>query len=401
MRGKFNVDSYIDETGTRVALRDDAQRLPDYNPDEVRINEEDVEIKQDAFEGYTPVRWKEYKDRLDVGFLESMRKIFRYQHLTEVQNTIISRIPLQRDLLVRSKTGTGKTLAFLVPAIQRHIDYMKEKNYNPKTYPKMNAGVLIISPTRELATQIANEGRRLIHEVEPKGMKVQVLVGGDSKRIQLRRLERERNDILVATPGRLLDLLRTEPFVQNMVQNIQTLILDETDSLLDMGFRTDVLAILRELKSTEETRFTMMFSATVSPAVKELAKATVKRDVEFVNTVKATDLDVHQTVGQSYIIRDMSEHLKVLLSLIITEQLKNPDGKIIVFFNTTKQVQLYTLMFRILRRLYHNSHFQQFELHSRKDQDARFKVNQAFRRANVGSVLFTSDVRYSSFSRVD
>jgi ATP-dependent RNA helicase MSS116 len=164
-----------------------------------------------------------------------------------------------------------------------------------------------------------------------------------------------------------------------------------------MGFRQDVAELLRELKPTEDERLTMMFSATVSPEVKDIAKMSVKNDVEFINTVSATDIDVHKTITQSHIIRDMSDHLKVILSLIITEQMKRPEGKIIVFFNTTKQVQLYTLMFRYLRRLYHNPHFQQFEIHSRKDQNVRSKVTQAFRTANAGSVLFTSDVSYTPF----
>lgn len=251
--------------------------------------------------------------------------------------------------------------------------------------------------------QIANEARRLIYPVQPSGMKVQVLVGGDSKRLQIRRMDRERNDIIVATPGRLLDFLRSEPGVRELLMSIKTLILDETDSLLDMGFRQDIISLLDNLKNTEKDRLTMMFSATVSPQVKELARQTVKGDVEFINTVKPTDLDVHQTITQSYIIHDMGEHLKIILSLIITEQLKRPGGKVIVFFNTTKQVQLYTMIFRYLRRLYYNPHFQQFEIHSRKPQDARSKVTQAFRTANVGSVLFTTDVSYaprSPFSKV-
>jgi ATP-dependent RNA helicase MSS116 len=249
--------------------------------------------------------------------------------------------------------------------------------------------------------QIASEARRLIFKIEPSGMKVQVLVGGDSKRLQIRRMDRERNDIIVATPGRLLDFLRTEPGVKDFLMSIKTLVLDETDSLLDMGFRQDVMELLRELEPTSKDRLTMMFSATVSDAVRDIAKRSFKNDVEFINTVSPTDLDVHQTINQTHIVRDMGEHLKVILSLIITEQIKRPDAKVIVFFNTTKQVQLYTLIFRYLRRLYHNPHFQQFEIHSRKDQSQRSKVSQAFRTANVGSVLFTSDVSYSPpFPRV-
>jgi ATP-dependent RNA helicase MSS116, mitochondrial len=391
---KYEVKSYVDEDGNTMQLQDDTENLPEYDSEKVVLNETEAEVKDDQITGYKPTRWLEYRGKMDDGFLESMKTVFRYANLTEVQNTIISRMPLERDLLVRSKTGTGKTIAFLVPAVQRHIDYMKENKLNMRTYPKSHTGVLVISPTRELAMQIASEARRLIFPIEPNGMKVHCLVGGESKRAQIRLMDRERNDIIVATPGRLLDFLGSEPGVKDLLMSIKTLVLDETDSLLDMGFRRDVAEIINELKDTEKDRLTMMFSATISPDVRDLAKKTVKHDVEFVNTVKKDDLDVHQTINQTYIVHDMGEHLKIVLSLIITEQLKRPDGKVIVFFNTTKQVQLYTLMFRYLRRLYYNPHFQQFEIHSRKQQDTRAKVTQAFRTANVGSVLFTSDVSY-------
>ena len=402
-QAKFDVTSFINEEGQREELQDDITKLPAYDydqPEQVRVNETETEIKQQEGSEYQPVRWLDYKGKIDDGFLNSLKSVFRFSHLTEVQNRILSLMPIQKDILVRSKTGTGKTLGFLIPAIQRHIDYMRENKLNEKTYPKTHSGVLIVSPTRELAMQIAQEARRLVFGVEPSGMKVQVLVGGDNKRSQIRRMDRERNDIIVATPGRLLDFLTSEPGVREMLLNIKTLILDEMDNLLDMGFKRDIERLLWEIKSTDQDRLNMMFSATISKEVTEVARKAVHHDVQFINLVNPNDLDVHQTVRQTYIVREMGEHLKIILSLIISEQLKRPDGKIIVFFNTTKQVQMYTVLFRFLRRLYYNPHFQQFEIHSKKSQDTRGKVTQAFRTANVGSVLFTSDVSYGSQSLI-
>ena len=400
-RPKFDVTSFINEEGQREELQDDIAKLPAYDYDqraEVLFNQTETDVKQEDGSQYQPVRWLEYKGKIDDGFLLSMKNVFLYSHLTEVQHKILSLMPIEKDLLVRSKTGTGKTLGFLIPAIQRHIDYMRKNNLNEKTYPKTHCGVLIVSPTRELAMQIAQEARRLVYQVEPHGMKVQVLVGGDNKRMQMRRMDRERNDIIVATPGRLLDFLTSEPGVREMLLNIKTLILDEMDNLLDMGFKMDIERLFRELKDTEGDRLNMMFSATVSEDVRQVARKAVKHDVQFVNLVNPNDLDVHQTVKQTYIVRPMGEHLKIILSLIIAEQLKRPEGKIIVFFNTTKQVQMYTVLFRFLRRLYFNPHFQQFEIHSKKPQETRAKVTQAFRTAHAGSVLFTSDVSYASQS---
>jgi ATP-dependent RNA helicase MSS116, mitochondrial len=384
---------YVDENGETVSIHNDEIALPDIDRNEVLFGDKDVGVAEE--DGYQPPPWQKFHTKVDNGMIMSMLKVFRYTHLTEVQEMIISRMPIQKNLLVRSKTGTGKTIAFLVPAVQRHIDHMNKVVQGEKIqdYAKVNIGTLIISPTRELASQIAAEARRLTYGVKPSSVKTQVLVGGESKYGQMKRIASERNDIWVATPGRLLDYLQNEAhIVKPMLENLQTLILDETDSLLEMGFRHDIEEILRELGSTEKQRLTMMFSATISNDVKSIAKRATGKTLEFLNTVKPTDLDVHQKVKQTYIVQPMKNHIKTLLSLLITEQLRQPEGKVIVFFNTTKQVQLYAGLFRILRKLYPNEHFQQFEIHSRKSQDQRSKVNKAFRTANVGSVLFTSDV---------
>jgi ATP-dependent RNA helicase MSS116, mitochondrial len=390
----IDVTRYTDEQGNQVELKDDMAEIADFDPEELEISKTEATVGENEFSGYKPVHWLNYKGKIDDGFIESMKSVFQYAHLTEVQDALVSRVPLQNDLLVRSKTGTGKTLAFLIPAIQRHIDHMKTENLNPRMYPKTHAGTLIVTPTRELAIQIANEARRLIFPIQPSGMKVQVLVGGDSKREQIRRMDRERNDILIGTPGRLLDFLKTEPGINDVMMSIRTLIFDEADNLLDMGFRKDMELLLSYLEPTDKQRRNMMFSATISSEIQRFAEKALNHDVEFINTVKAEDLDVHQKVQQTYILRDAGDRLKVVLSLIIKEQLEKPGGKVIVFFNTTKEVQLYTLLFRYLRRLYANPHFQQFEIHSKKTQEQRTKVNHAFRTANVGSVLFTTDVSY-------
>jgi ATP-dependent RNA helicase MSS116 len=131
-----------------------------------------------------------------------------------------------RDLLVKAKTGTGKTLAFLVPAIEARIravdkaglDALEENGGRPdarvvenakRVYAKKTVGAVVISPTRELATQIAKEAIKLTHW--HKGFEVKVFTGGSSKGLQLREFEHGRNDIVVATPGRLRDVLENHP----------------------------------------------------------------------------------------------------------------------------------------------------------------------------------------------
>ncbi len=131
-----------------------------------------------------------------------------------------------RDLLVKAKTGTGKTLAFLVPAIEARIKAIEkagvdalEKNDGlpdarvvenaKRVHARKTVGTVVVSPTRELATQIAHEAVKLTHW--HKGFGVKLFTGGSSKGLQLREFRLSRNDIVVATPGRLSDVLENDP----------------------------------------------------------------------------------------------------------------------------------------------------------------------------------------------
>lgn len=335
--------------------------------------------------------WKDYSDRVDPSMLEVMRTIFKYKHVTKVQKTILDMMPIQNDLLIRSKTGTGKTLAFLVPAQQRAFEHWKRKGLSGpalKEYANKNAATLIISPTRELATQIATEARRLV-TLPGSNMKALCLIGGDGKREQLKLMRRERNDFVVASPGRLLDMLENEPDFASLMPNLQTLILDEADTLLELGFRKELELILQFLPKTRQT---YMFSATVSKDVRRIARSYLSKDHTYLNLVSKDDQDSHALIKQEYILRPIADHLKTVLSLIISQQLENPTSKIMVFLQTTRMTLLYASVFKTLRRLYPNPAFQQFDIHAQRTQDSRSKISKAFRTAGAGSVLFTTDV---------
>lgn len=144
--------------------------------------------------------------------------------------------PAARDLLVKARTGTGKTLAFLVPAIEARLNAIEQagkvavrnaglaadKHLASRTrrlFSRTEVGTLIISPTRELATQIANEALRLAHHHD--NFEVRLFTGGTSKRLQMRDWMKGYRDIVVATPGRLLDCLQSEPEVKNGISKTQ------------------------------------------------------------------------------------------------------------------------------------------------------------------------------------
>jgi ATP-dependent RNA helicase MSS116 len=172
-------------------------------------------------------------------------KPFQLTHMTEVQAQVLTLLPKlaepydadsaepgkklpPRDILVKAKTGTGKTIAFLVPAIESRLNAarahgqqaVRNAGLNNKSslqavatrrFMREHVGALIISPTRELATQIAEEALKVSQHHDNFG--VRLFVGGANKRLQMRGWMKEQRDIVVATPGRLRDLLETEPEV--------------------------------------------------------------------------------------------------------------------------------------------------------------------------------------------
>jgi ATP-dependent RNA helicase MSS116 len=173
-------------------------------------------------------------------------KPFNHAHMSSVQAAVLPLLPElarpydghqsdgpPRDLLVKAKTGTGKTLAFLVPAIEARnkaidkagVDALEKNGGHPdarvvenakRTHARKTVGTVIISPTRELATQIAHEAVKLTHW--HKGFEVKLFTGGSSKGLQLREFKLCRNDIIVATPGRIRDVLENEPAVAEVLR---------------------------------------------------------------------------------------------------------------------------------------------------------------------------------------
>lgn len=151
---------------------------------------------------------------------------FKLKNMTAVQQEVLGLMPDLvngsykgvPDLLVKAKTGTGKTLAFLVPAIEARLKSLEAATAageNPITLAKSKVGTLIISPTRELASQIAAEAVRMTKG--HRGMEVQLLTGGSDKGKQLREWKNGRKDIVVATPGRLNDLLESNKLVSSAI----------------------------------------------------------------------------------------------------------------------------------------------------------------------------------------
>lgn len=307
--------------------------------------------------------------------------------MTEIQAKTYAAALSGKDVLGRARTGTGKTIAFLLPAIERML---RSSEYEIDT----NVGILVISPTRELASQIGDEAEKLL--TFHKDMTVQVVFGGTKTARDITRMKARIPTVLVATPGRLKDLLQTASVrgkkLSKIMQSLPILVLDETDQLLDQGFRREIQQIINYLGSSGK-RQTLLFSATVPPALKDIMRQTMQDDYIEVDCIKDGDgkggesTQTHVHVEQSYaIISSMSQYVPSIIR-IVKEATMDGSGnnKVIVFFPTARMVGFFSDLFNEVVKV------PVMELHSKKSQGYRNRVSAQFREADSG-ILFTSDV---------
>eukprot|EP00752_Nemacystus_decipiens_P004212 g3849.t1 len=294
--------------------------------------------------------------------------VMGYANMTKVQEQSIPVCLTGVDVLAKAKTGTGKTVAFLIPAIERAAARGNGKGVS----------ALIISPTRELAQQIATEAQQIMSFHR---LKLMCSVGGVNVNRDLNQLNSGAPDILVATPGRLLDLLENHGLARDM-KSLDSLIFDEADQLLEMGFRPAIESILRNLKQSKVSRQTLMFSATMPGDVQAIASIAMKPSYEVVDCVGEEE-NTHEHVPQKFAIVPLAEQIPRLLATILKAR-EDPDHKIIVFFVAARIVQLHAELFTQMG-------VSVLETHSRKSQSARTRVAEAFRNGK-GQIMFTSDV---------
>jgi ATP-dependent RNA helicase RhlE len=205
-----------------------------------------------------------------------------YTTPTPIQQQAIPVVLRQVDLLGCAQTGTGKTAAFAIPILQlMHQQKTTLKGVQP------SIGALVLAPTRELAIQIGDSFRVYGQHLHLKHL---VIFGGVPQNSQVMALRRGV-DILIATPGRLLDLMNQG---QVSLRNIKFLVLDEADRMLDMGFIHDVKKIIAKLPTQRQTLF---FSATMPPAIQQLSGAMLKHPVKVeVTPVSSTADTIHQSL---------------------------------------------------------------------------------------------------------
>jgi ATP-dependent RNA helicase RhlE len=292
---------------------------------------------------------------LDARLLKNVQAM-DFEEPTPIQSATIPPALEGRDILGSAETGTGKTAAFLLPLLQKLIGTLRTRE--PRA--------LVLVPTRELALQVAEQAQQLSHNT---GLRIATVYGGVGYGPQEQAL-RKGVDVVIATPGRLIDHLekRNVNFM-----SLQVLVLDEADRMLDIGFLPDIRRIMRQLPKERQT---FLFSATLQPII-ALAREVTRGDAVRVEVEKTATPD---TI--SHALYPVPEHMKfqLLKRLLEDEQMDS----VLIFARTKHRAD------RIVRDL-QRAKIQAAVIHGNRSQGQRIAALEAFKRGRT-RVLVATDI---------
>lgn len=280
---------------------------------------------------------------------------------TDIQYKAIPSIMKGEDVLAIAQTGTGKTAAFAIPIINGIHSNKASKRV-------LGIKCLVMVPTRELAQQIGEVFNALAKHTKVKAF---ALYGGVEQDAQIKKLQ-DGIDILISTPGRMFDLI-SQGYIN--VNGIETLVLDEADHMLDLGFIDDIESIKRKLTRNHQTLF---FSATINPEIKKLAYSQIRSNAIRIQI--SPEDPVSKNVSHFVMFVEMDDK-----RLFLAEYLKqNPEGKFIVFVRTRVRAE------RVAAAMA-RAEIETLTIHGEKDQTDRTDVMKAFRNGSC-RVLIATDV---------
>lgn len=245
--------------------------------------------------------------------------------------------------------------------------------------PRNGTGAIVVSPTRELALQIFGVARELMeHHSQTYG----VVIGGANRRAEAEKLQKGVN-LLIATPGRLLDHLMNTPFV---FKNLKSLIIDEADRILEVGFEDEMRQIIKILKPKDEegngNRQTMLFSATQTTKVEDLARVSLRRDAISVNVDEEQQYSTVEGLEQGYVQVEADRRFVLLFSFL--KKMKDKKKKVIVFFSSCNSVKYYAELLNYID-------LPVLDLHGKQKQQKRTNTFFEFSNAPHG-ILICTDV---------
>nr|BAA91709.1 unnamed protein product [Homo sapiens] len=284
-----------------------------------------------------------------------------FTNMTEIQHKSIRPLLEGRDLLAAAKTGSGKTLAFLIPAVELIVKL--------RFMTRNGTGVLILSPTRELAMQTFGVLKELMtHHVHTYGL----IMGGSNRSAEAQKLGNGIN-IIVATPGRLLDHMQNTPGF--MYKNLQCLVIDEADRILDVGFEEELKQIIKLLPTRRQT---MLFSATQTRKVEDLARISLKKEPLYVGV---DDDKANATVDgleQGYVVCPSEKRFLLLFTFLK----KNRKKKLMVFFSSCMSVKYHYELLNYID-------LPVLAIHGKQKQNKRTTTFFQFCNADSGTLLCT------------
>ncbi|MBI9090700.1 MAG: DEAD/DEAH box helicase [Desulfobacterium sp.] len=284
-----------------------------------------------------------------------------FKRPTDIQFKAIPSIMKGEDVLAIAQTGTGKTAAFAIPLIDRIHSGKRSSRSN-------GIRCIVMVPTRELAQQIGEVFDTLSKHTKVKAF---ALYGGVQQDPQIKKLQ-NGIDILIATPGRMFDLI-SQGYVS--LDNVKTLVLDEADHMLDLGFITDITHVKEKLVKRHQTLF---FSATINKTIKKLAFSQVKSSAIRIQI--SPDDPVSKNVSHYVMFVEMDDK-RFFLENFINE---NPDSKIIVFVRTRVRAE------RVAKAMGRVG-IEAFTIHGEKDQELRSQVMKRFKENEI-NILIATDV---------
>ena len=359
--------------------------------------------------------------KLDEEIPKILNNIYQFNKITKVQYILINEFLKNEDVIVKSVTGSGKTLSYIIPLFQRLINYSKENlEYKNQTL------ALILLPARELSEQVLKDILNFINNMKYK-FTFQLLIGGKKVENDIEKYNNEIPNIIIATPGRLIDI---DEKVKINFQNLQIFILDEADKMLDMGFEVEISYILSKIP---KQRRTGLFSATVTSNIENIIKAGMRNpifiDIKIQNN-KSNDIFINendlkkpissqgsyykvipfnkdnnkinnsiqelpQGLYQYYIeiknIKYKIPHLIHILNMIYNGLEKR---KIMIFLSTCNSVDYFNLLLPLLFKKLSMTDFSISKLHSKISQNKRNKEYKLFKIENKNklNILLSTDL---------
>lgn len=373
-REEPEIESSSDEEDDEVEDNEESDEA-DEEEDDSKSGDEDEEEEDDGKEDNTdlpdggqltlpPVAGAEAQSFEELKLSDKTMKAIKemgFTKMTEIQRRGIPPSLAGRDVLGAAKTGSGKTLAFLIPVVEM-LSALRFK-------PRNGTGVIVVSPTRELALQIFGVARELMaHHSQTYG----IVIGGANRRAEAEKLSKGVN-LIIATPGRLLDHLQNTPFV---FKNLKSLVIDEADRILEIGFEDEMRQIIKILP--KEDRQTMLFSATQTTKVEDLARISLRPGPLYINVDEEKQFSTVEGLEQGYVICEADRRFLLLFSFLK----RNIKKKVIVFFSSCACVKYHAELLNYID-------LPVLDLHGKQKQQKRTNTFFEFCNAKQGTLICT------------